>query len=244
MKTGIAALALLFALAVPFSGFAQEDQPQEDVPGSPAAAVEFTLQLRSGLHWQGQSEGTTGDPESGDFPNGISTSQWFNHGGVGLIIGIQPFLNFSPSLDFYVDEYIFLEEYGRAFITQAQTGSSLGPLATVLVVQLNLPWMMRLPLSENAGFDFAAGININLRIPAFALDGTSDTGPIASYLLGGGRFLNLYLEPGFSFGLSESIGFSLAVRSLLPVWQLWDPAGSPFWDSLYAGLVLGITFNL
>lgn len=200
------------------------------------------MQFRAGLTWQGQGVNTTA--ENGNYPTGISSSQWLYFLGYSYQMQIHQFLGFTPSIDVYTDEYLYLEDYEQAFITQAQTGSDSGPLAKVLGLQINLPWNMYVPISNSARFDLSAGISLLFRIPMYAIDDSEDIGIIGQFLNGEGRFLFLYFEPGFSFPLNDKLGFTLSSRTLLPIWHIWDSTSLPFYDTLFSGLVLGITVNI
>jgi hypothetical protein len=236
-------LCITFLILIIAGISAQSTDGTVETEGSFFSRIEQTrLQFRTGLTWQGQGANTSANVTSGEYPNGISASQWLYFIGFAYQFHISQTLGFSPSMDLYIDEYVFLEDYGQAFITQAQTGSGLGPLARVLGMQLNVPWMMYRPISDTARFDLSAGLALNFRIPVIPIDGSDNIGRIASYTLGEGRFINLYLEPGFSFEMNDWFGFSLSARTVLPVWHIWDSTSLPIWDSLFAGLVLG--FNL
>jgi hypothetical protein len=248
MKRLIPIILACFALSSAILS-AQDGDPASVGPEVAAEAgsggiIGTRLQFRTGLSWQGQGANTTADVSSGEYPNGISASQWLNYVGFAYQFHFSPVLGFSPSIDLYTDEYVYLEEYGQAFITQSQTGSGLGPLATVLGIQLNLPWMMYAPISETARFELSAGLALNFRIPVIPLDGSEDIGLIGSYTMGEGRFINLYLEPGFSFMMTDWFGFSLSARTVVPVWHLWDSTDLPIWDSMFAGLGLSLILEI
>lgn len=205
-----------------------------------AAQIDFRLQARWGLSFLGQ--GTATNRNASHSVNGISSSQIIHQIGIGAQLSFSQFLGIAPSIDLYLDEYIYLSDHQRAFPTQIQTGSSLGPLATVLAVGINLPWYMSLPIGDLVHFNLAAGPGIILRIPIIPLDGSDDITPIGDYTLGEGRWLNFYLETGFSFRMAEWFGFSLAPRVILPIWHIWDSYDIPFYDHLLIGLGIGLEF--
>jgi len=196
------------------------------------------LQLRWGISYLGQ-----GTPTTGSSANGISSSQIIHQVGIGMQISFVPLLGIAPSVDLYTDEYIYLESYKRAFPTQTQTGSSLGPLATVLALGVNVPWYISLPIGDMARFDLATGVGFVFRIPVAALDGSENIAPIGEYILENGRWVHFYLETGFGFRLVEWFGFSVAAKALLPIWHIWDTQGLPFHDHLMLGLVVGLEFH-
>ena len=197
------------------------------------------LQLRWGIAWLGQGTATTSDTGSS---NGISSSQIIHHFGLGSQLSFSPLLGIAPSIDVYLDDYIYLEQYKRAFPTQAQTGSALGPLATVLVLGINVPWFMSLPLDDNVWFNLAAGLGFVLQIPLVPLDGTGDISDIGGYTLGDARWLNIYIEPGFRFRMVNWFGFSLSPKVIFPIWHAWDSHEIPFHDNFQVGLVIGFEF--
>lgn len=251
MKRVTGVLLLIILIGSAGSLFAQNSDGTASDAGDAAAAIEppgrglpdgSRLQIRAGLTWQGQGVDTSVSGTT--YPDGISASELLYFLGAGMQIPFSRFAGIFPSIDLLLDEYIYLDSYGQAFITQAQTGGTTNPLAQVLGVGVNLPWYMNLPLSEKVRFDFAAGLELLFRIPIYALDGSSDIGKIGAYTMGEGRFINLYLEPGLGFAMTDNFGFSLSVRTLLPVWHLWDSTSLPFYDTLFAGVVLGFNINL
>ncbi len=201
-----------------------------------------TLVFRGSLGWQGQ--GVKPTAQNDNYPNGVSANQIINYAGFATHLSFGKFLGIAPGIDLFFDDYIYLDSYGQAFPTQKQTGSSLGQLATTMVLNLNLPWLMAVPISDVVLFKLALGPGLLLRIPAIPLDGTEKTDKLAGYLLGEARWLNLYVEPFFFFYLTERFAFSLSMKILLPVWHAWDSTKLPFYDTMFVAAVLGLNIDL
>ncbi len=207
-----------------------------------AQESEFRLQGRWGISWLGQATATNN--VSTPNPDGISSSQIIHHFGIGAHISFSPLLGIAPSIDVYFDEYIYLSEFMRAFPTQSQTGSGIGPLATVLSLGINLPWYMSVPVGEFVHFDLAVGLGLVFRIPVAPLDGSGDISPIGDYVLGNGRWLNIYIQPGFRFRLAEWFGFSVSPTAIIPIWHIFDNEELMFYDNLQLGGTIGFDFYL
>lgn len=216
----------------------------------PAWAVDIDIQLfRGGLLWQGQSQETdVTDGEANGIDvgeaNGIAASQIITYAGAGVNFSFSDFLGFAPALDVYSDEMVYLEEYGRAFPTQKTTGSFTGPVAVLLVLNLNLPWYMQVDISGMTSFSLAAGPGLLFRIPVIPLDGTQSMAEISNYTLGSGRWLNFQLEPALDFQVNDWFGFSVGSKVILPIWHLWDGTDLPFWDTLSVGTMIRMNLLL
>ena len=218
------ALCLLFS----FSALGAQDET-----GAPSVG----MGPRLGLFWQGQSADTS--------IQGVETSGLVQSIGVEFFLPISPVVAFEPGLDFFYDEYIYLEELGRAVMTSRESASSWGPLATVLGVHIGLPFSFRADLSEHFALVFRSGLGGFFRFPVAGIDGTDaeDLPTIAADLNGAGRWLYPEFGIGFNGKISERTRAEFGVQALLPLHRAWDRTELPFWDSLVVWASLGLKLS-
>jgi hypothetical protein len=206
----------------------------------PRVPSAFSLSFRIGLFWLGNSE---------DLSNqGVEVSPLRGNLGFSMRLPLAPRIDFEPALDFFYGEYVYKEDLGRALPTQMETGKNdfTGPIGTVLGIVLQLPFGFHIPMSEVSSFVIRPGLTAVFRFPIQGLGGTElqELSPMTQDLNGGGRFLFPELGFGFSFQISQAIGFDINFRALFPIWQLWDPREIPFWDTLFLWGQAGLRFYL
>lgn len=214
---------------------APEPAIQRFEPKIPSA---FSMTFRVGLFWLGHSE---------DLSNqGVEVSPLRGNLGFSLRIPLANRIDFEPGLDFFYGEYVYKEDLQRALPTQMETGRNdfTGPIGTVLGLVIQLPFGFHFPMSDVSSFVLRPGLTTGFRLPIQGLDGTEleELSSMTQDLNGGGRFLFPELGFGFSFQMSQSIGFDLNFRALFPIWHLWDSRNLPFWDTLFLWGQAGLRF--
>ncbi len=66
------------------------------------------------------------------------------------------------------------------------------------------------------------------------------TKEVGNYFLSSARFLYLELRGTLDWTLTRALGISVRIRTLLPIFHLWDGEGVPFYDQLFLGAGIGI----
>ncbi len=195
--------------------------------------------------------------------------------GLGFRLDFGRWLRMGPGLQVALQEYI-LGTSGKAFPASAESAviaqSAGSELAQVAHLLIPAPFLLEFgpaagtgaraqaDLADPTGTRGAGRFGADLRVgPAFLVrvpvwipegsGGTSMNG-IASYLLGGGRFLYGELGAGASYSLSERTVVSLRLRSYWPLHALWSAEGAlfavgqvPLTDGLVVSAELGIRFR-
>ena len=85
----------------------------------------------------------------------------------------------------------------------------------------------------------AAGPALSVKIPLIP-HGEDPSSDVASYFFGSGRFLYFELKTYFDWNVTDWLGLTIRIRTLLPIFHLWDGEGSPFYDQLIAGGGVGL----
>ena len=133
--------------------------------------------------------------------------------GFGTRISLNNFLRLAPSIDFTFDEYVYRPDLGQAFSTQSMTGSSIGPVATVMGFMISIPLWFDINLSNRVVLSLAPGIAIYPRIALIPIDNSSGIETISASLNADARWL--YPQTGISIKYaidpSTSVGFEIQV---------------------------------
>lgn len=187
------------------------------------------------------------------FPGGL---------GLGFRLNFGRWLRLEPGLQVALQEYI-LSAAGKAVPTGPESSviaeSAGTELAQVAHLLIPVPFLFELDTlgpPESGGASFSAGGRIGpallIRVPVWIPGGSGGTtmNGIASYLLGGGRFLYWEIGAGGSYRLSRSTVVSLRLRSYWPLSTLWSAEGAlfeggrvPITDGLIVSAELGIRFR-
>jgi hypothetical protein len=147
-------------------------------------------------------------------------------------------LSFRPGIGFYGIEYFYRD--GKAFPAEIEYKDAVGTLG-ILIDPLVVYQF------EFGGGKFAAGgglgPTLSIKIPLIP-HGDAPTGEVASYFLENLRFLYMELKGVFDWNITDMLGISVRLRTLLPVFHLWDGEDVPFSDQLMIGAGIGLRIKL
>lgn len=155
--------------------------------------------------------------------------------GAGARFHLEGPFWFNPEMSFYGIEYFY--ENNKALPAEIEYKDAVGTLGILLdpllVFEYPLDDKNRLKLGGGAGPAFS------IKIPLIA-HGEDPSGDVAGYFFGGGRFLYFELKSYFDWNVTDWLGLTIRIRTLLPVFHFWDGEGSPFYDQLLAGGGVGL----
>lgn len=197
----------------------------------PAGALELGFEFRElevfrDVLWLGNSE-------SDSAPSPI-LGVW----GAGARFDLTPRLSFRPEIGLYGIEYFYQND--KALPAEIEYKDAVGTLCILLDPLL----IYEYPFGEGR---FAAGGGIgpalSFKIPLIP-HGDAPTGEVAGYFYENLRFLYLEVKGFFHWNITDLLGLTIRLRTLLPVYHLWDGEGSPFYDQLFAGGGIGLRIRL
>ena len=159
--------------------------------------------------------------------------------GIEVRIGLGQTIRLAPSIDLLVDEYVYRADLDRAFRTTHETGSVIGPLATVMGFLVSLPVWFDIPINDRLVLSLAPGIAAYPRVAIMALDKSSGMEKITEALNRETKWL--YPETGIAiqYALGSWFTAGLQIQVLYPLYHAWASDGLPFEDGL---MVIG-TFS-
>ncbi|TVR58576.1 MAG: hypothetical protein EA426_09650 [Spirochaetaceae bacterium] len=167
---------------------------------------------------------------AGDSVQGSDVSPIRFTAGAGARFRVNEAWFFSPSLRFFVQEYL-LTESGKAVPTQIETGRQLGAIGGTLGLIVGLPFTWEYGLTDDVVFGLGASPSLLFRIPVVPIDGT-EIGELRSYFVRAGRFLAPEFYGSVTYAVSDWAHAVLSIRTTVPVYNLWSEFDVPFWDEL------------
>jgi hypothetical protein len=143
-------------------------------------------------------------------------------------------LFFLPEIGFYGLDYFYRD--GKALPAEIEYADAVGTLVVLLDAVLAWNFPLR---DERLAVKAGTGPALSFKIPVVP-HGDAPTGEVVSYFLQNLRFLHWEIKGVFEWDISKSLGLSVRLRTLLPVYRLWDGEGAPFYDGLLAGAGIGL----
>ena len=145
---------------------------------------------------------------------------------------------FLPEIGLYGIEYFYRD--GKALPAEIEYADAVGTLVVLLdpLVAYNIP----LPggkLAVLAG----TGPALSIKIPIVP-HGDAPTSEVGGYFFEKLRFLHWEFKGVLEWNLTDSLGLSVRLRTLLPIYRFWDGEGSPIYDGLMAGAGVGFRIRL
>jgi hypothetical protein len=119
----------------------------------------------------------------------------------------------------------------KAYPTQIETGNESGNVGGLLTTVLATPWLYPLELGEKWEITLGGSPTLIFRIPVRAIDG-SQAAPVAGHFYTGVRFFAPEAYTAASYAFTERVDIGVALRTLIPVHNLWDAYSVPFWDEM------------
>jgi hypothetical protein len=157
--------------------------------------------------------------------------------GGGIRFRLSDVLLFAPEIGFYGAEYFYRE--GKAYPAEIEYKDAVGVLGILIDPLLYYQYPVRNNLTLNGGFGPAFSFKIPL-IP----HGDAPSGEVGGYFLESARFLYLEARGSLEWKFTEALGLTVRLRTLLPVFHLWDGENVPFYDQLFFGGGIGLQINL
>ena len=246
-------LPLILLLVLVPAAFSQEADSETGRPEAPATDSQDTraedaqdaervavpiLELSYGRTWIGNAyteEPYAGHPDS-EPVQGSETSPVIGYGGFALPFASQGLFGYRLALQFAWEEYLQTES-GKVVPTQIETSGNLGPLAGTLLLILRNELALQFAVGPSVELAPYISPSLVFRIPVASVEGSS-IGEIGSYFISQGRFL--YPEFGLvtRFAVQPGLDAGFAVRSMWPLFALWDSETMPWWDQLWIGAEL------
>lgn len=154
--------------------------------------------------------------------------------GGGVRFWLSDTFSFQPELGVYGMEYFYRD--GKAYPAEIEYKDAVGVLGILLEPLL----YYRYPLRERTlVLNGGLGPAFSFKVPLVPL-GDAPTQEVGSYFLSNGRYLYLELRGTLDWTITRALGLSLRLRTLLPVYHLWDGEGVPFYDQLFIGAGIGL----
>lgn len=154
--------------------------------------------------------------------------------GIGVRFTLSDTFSFQPELGLYGMEYFYRD--GKAYPAEIEYKDAVGVIGILLDPLLYYRYPLRgETLVLNGGFGPAFSFKVPL-VP----HGDAPTQEVGSYFLSSGRFLYLELRGTLDWTITRALGLSIRIRTLLPVYHLWDGEGVPFYDQLFLGAGIGL----
>lgn len=154
--------------------------------------------------------------------------------GASFSLGRDFFL--LPEMGFYGLDYFYRD--GKALPAEIEYADAAGTLV-VLVDSLAARSFSITP--DTLSVTLGTGPAFSFKIP-IVRHGDSPAGEVGSYFIQKMRFLHWEIKAALEWNLTRSLGLSIRLRTLLPVYRIWDPA--PFYDGLMAGAGLGLRLRI
>lgn len=142
---------------------------------------------------------------------------------------------FTPEIGIYGMEYFY--ENGKAYPAEIEYKDAVGTLCLLLDPLVTYQYS----LDEKSRFllGVGAGPALSIKIPLIP-HGSDPSGDVAGYFFGSARFLYFELKTYLDWNITETLALTVRLRTLLPVFHLWDGEGAPFYDQLMAGGGVGL----
>lgn len=154
--------------------------------------------------------------------------------GGGIRFWLSDSFSFQPELGFYGMEYFYRD--GKAYPAEIEYKDAVGVIGLLIDPLLYYRYPLKgETLVLNGGFGPAFSFKIPL-VP----HGDAPTKEVGNYFLSSAKFLYLELRGTLDWTLTRALGISVRIRTLLPIFHLWDGEGVPFYDQLFLGAGIGI----
>lgn len=143
-------------------------------------------------------------------------------------------LYFMPEIGLYGIEYFHRD--GKSLPAEIEAPDAVGTLVVLLD-----PLLMYRFTPGNAKLSLLAGTGpaLSLKIPLIP-HGDAPRDEVAAYFYENLRFLYWEVKGALEWRITDFLEFTFRMRTLLPVFHLWDGEGSPFYDNLLAGAGIGV----
>ncbi|NBC29308.1 MAG: hypothetical protein GVY29_04875 [Spirochaetes bacterium] len=209
----------------------------------PAEATAFSLEgikVHAGQVWIGNAYRTAEDG-SPVHASDVSPLNLTASGGVRFRVNEN--LLFSPLVSLHYQEYV-RPAGDKAYPTQIETSPESGDVAGILSVVVATPWLYPWRVSEKWEITLGGSPTLLFRIPVRAIEG-SQAAPVAGHFYTGVRFFAPEAYTAASYAFTERVDIGVALRTLIPVHNLWDAYSVPFWDEMqiFATATLRISFG-
>jgi hypothetical protein len=154
--------------------------------------------------------------------------------GAAARFKLTDLFSFRPELGFYGMDYFYQDN--RALPAEIEYKDAVGTLC----ILVDPVFMYSYPFNDPR-FSAGAGVSPTLafKIPLLRYGDAPDS-EVASYFLENLRFFHVEIRGYFDWNFSKLFGLSARLRTLLPLYRLWDGEGSPFYDGLLAGGGIGL----
>jgi hypothetical protein len=160
---------------------------------------------------------------------------------LGIAAGwpVLSFLRIELSLDFYGTHYAYSDKLDRAVPSLPGNPSSL-VIGSVLGIQA----LTSFTPGDSVRLRVYGGPAADLRLclPAGGHEGADETGDIAAWFWGQGRWFMPVAGAGMDFGLTEKLFLGFDLRAWLPAWRLWNAGDLPAVEGWRFGA--GIRFSM
>jgi len=154
--------------------------------------------------------------------------------GGGVRFWLSDSFSFQPELGLYGMEYFYRD--GKAYPAEIEYKDAVGVIGILIDPLLYYRYPLKgETLVLNGGF----GPALSFKIPLVP-HGDAPTQEVGDYFLSNARFFYLELRGTLDWTITRALGLSVRLRTLLPIFHLWDGEGAPFYDQLFFGAGLGI----
>ncbi|MFA6508090.1 MAG: hypothetical protein WCT14_18450 [Treponemataceae bacterium] len=168
--------------------------------------------------------------------------------GFAVALPLLSFIKFEPGLDLYFTYYGYATDLGRAVPIALENRS-----AAVYGFMLNLPLDFSFRIAKLVGFHASVGMTADLRLCLVAdgldndaqglADATAQTGQVASYFWGAGRWLYPSASIGFDFPFTKNYFLGVDLRAWYPLYHLWSGENLPVTENLRFALGLRLSYS-
>ncbi|MFQ3620950.1 MAG: hypothetical protein SNJ78_08385 [Spirochaetales bacterium] len=133
----------------------------------------------------------------------------------------------EPEIGFYGAEYFYRE--GKAYPAEIEYADAVGVLGVLISPLIYYRYTLR---PGSLFLHGALGPTLSFKIPLVP-HGNAPSSEVANYFLSGGRFFYFELRSTLDWSITNALGLTVRLRSVLPTFQLWN--GEPFYDQLFLG---------
>ncbi len=208
----------------------------------PTQAYAFSLEgikIHAGQVWIGNAYRTAEDGSTVQASD-VSPINLTASGGVRF--RVRENLLFSPLVSVHYQEYV-RPAGDKAYPTPNETGAESGDVAGIVSAVVATPWLYPWRVSEKWEIIIGGSPTLLFRIPLRAIEG-SRAAPVAGHFYTGLRFFAPEAYTAASYAFTERVDIGVALRTLIPVHNLWDAYAVPFWDEMqiFATATLRISF--